>query len=58
MTSDITLRKMGDPDPNSLPPGVRVIVLSDDIVFVRRIGGRFVPLSEKEQQQLKNKHVQ
>ena len=57
--SDIELRKVGDPEPekNTLPRGVRVMTLGDRVIFVRRIAGRFLPVSEEEQERLKNKHV-
>lgn len=59
MTSpnEITLRKVGEPEYNSLPRGVHVIVLGGRIIFVQRTGGRFIPLPEKEQEELRKKHV-
>jgi hypothetical protein len=57
--SDIRLRKVGETEPekNTLPRGVKAMMLGDRLIFVRRVGGRFVPLSETEQEQLKKKHV-
>lgn len=60
MTSpDIELRKMGDhePEKNLLPRGVKAMMLGDKIIFIRRAGGRFVPLPEAEQEQLREKHT-
>lgn len=59
MTSpnDITLRKVGEPEYNSLPRGVHVIMLGGRVIFVQRISGRFIPLPEKEQETLRQKHV-
>lgn len=60
MTShdDIKLRKVGEPEFNSLPRGVRLIMVGDKPVFARCIGARFVPLSNEEQDKLRNKHIQ
>jgi len=57
--SDIRLRKVGEPESekNTLPRGVKAMMLGDRLIFVRRVGGRFIPLSETEQEQLKKKHV-
>lgn len=57
--SDIELRKVGDSEPekNTLPRGVKAMTLGNRIIFVRRVGGRFIPLPEEEQEKLKNKHV-
>ena len=59
MTSpnDITLRKVGEPEQNSLPRGIHAIMLGDRVIFVQRISGRFLPLPEKEQEELRKKHV-
>jgi len=56
---DIELRRVGDPEPekNELPRGIKAMMLGDRLIFVRRVGGRFVPLPETEQERLKNKHV-
>jgi len=54
---NITLPKVGDEDPNSLPRGVKAILFDGRVVFVRRVGGRFLPLPEEEQKILKEKHV-
>lgn len=57
--NDIQLRKVGDPEheKNELPRGIKAIMLGDRLIFVRRVGGRLVPLPETEQERLKNKHV-
>lgn len=59
MNSDIQLRKVGDPEPerNELPRGVRALVLGNNVYFVRRVAGRFVPLPEEDQARLREKHV-
>lgn len=58
MTSpDINLRKVGEPEYNSLPKGVQAIVMNGDVIFVRRVMGRFMPVPSNEQEQLKKKHV-
>ena len=58
-SDDIELRRVGDPEPekNELPRGVKAMVLGNRIMFVRRVGGRLVPVSNSEQEQLKKKHV-
>ena len=59
MTSpEIELRKVGEPEFNSLPRGVRLIMLGDRPIFVRRMGAHFVPLPEDEQEKLRKKHIQ
>lgn len=60
MTSpDIQLRKIGDPEPepNTLPRGVYAIVRNEQVIFVKRIAGRFMLLPQEEQDRLKRKHV-
>jgi len=56
---DIKLRMADEPEPekNTLPRGVKAMKLGDRIMFVRRVGGRLVPVSNTEQEQLKKKHV-
>jgi hypothetical protein len=60
MTShdDVVLRKVGEPEFNSLPRGVRLLVLNDRVIFVRRSGAHFIPLPEVEQEKLRKKHIQ
>jgi len=59
MTSpDIELRKIGEPEFNSLPRGVRLLVLNGRLIFVRRSGAHFIPLPDDEQERLRKKHVQ
>ena len=55
--NDIKLKKFGEQEENSLPHGVKVIRFGNRLVFARRVGGRFVPLPENEQELLFNKHV-
>lgn len=59
MSFDIKLRKIGDPEPekNTLPRGVHAVMINNQVIFVRRIAGRFVPVSSEEQMKLKKKHV-
>jgi len=57
MSDDIELRKVGEVDIDSLPRGVKAIIFADKIVFARRTAGRFVPLSDEEQERLRKKHV-
>jgi hypothetical protein len=54
---DIILKKPGDPEENTLPRGVRLIEFGGRLVFVQRVGGRFMPLSDDEQKKLFKKHV-
>lgn len=60
MTShdEVQLRKVGDEEFNSLPRGVKLIVLEGRLIFVRRSGAHFIPLSETEQEKLRKKHIQ
>lgn len=59
MTShDIELPKVGEPEFDSLPRGVRLLVLNDRVIFVRRMGAHFIPLPEVEQEKLRRKHIQ
>jgi len=56
---EIQLRKIGDPEPekNTLPRGVYAVTMGDSIIFVRRMAGRFIPLSQSEQEELRSKHL-
>jgi hypothetical protein len=58
MEDKITLRKVDEPEFNSLPRGVKLLVLNDRMIFVRRSGAHFIPLPEEEQEKLRRKHVQ
>ncbi len=57
MTEEIKLRKVDEPEFNSLPRGVYLIFVGDKPIFVRRGGGRFIPLPQAEQDKLREKHV-
>jgi len=57
MTDDIKLRKVGESEENSLPRGVKLVMVGQKPVFVRRSMGIFMPLPESEQQKLREKHV-
>ena len=59
MIDDIKLRMADEPEPekNTLPRGVKAMMLGDRLIFLRRVGGQLVPLPETEQERLKNKHV-
>ena len=57
-SNDIILRKPGDSmDDNQLPRGVRAMIIGNRVVFIKRMGGRFMPVSEQEQKRLEDKHV-
>lgn len=60
MTShdDIQLRRVDEPEFNSLPRGVKLLVMGDRLIFVRRSGAHFMPLPEEEQERLRRKHIQ
>lgn len=49
---DIVLRKVDEPEEKKLPIGVYAITFDGRLVFARRIAGKFVLLSEKEQSDL------
>jgi hypothetical protein len=49
---DIKLKKIGDPEEIKLPHGIFVIKVEESYIFVRRIGGRFMPVSKQEQDEL------
>jgi len=57
MTEEIKLRKVGEPEFNSLPRGVYLIFVNNRPVFARRAMGRFIPLSQAEQSALREKHI-
>lgn len=59
MDDEIKLRKVGEIDPleNKLPRGVHAVIINDEVYFVRKVAGGFVPLPEDEQLRLKQKHV-
>jgi len=59
MNSDITLRKVGEPQFNDLPRNVKALILGDRIVFVKwnRLAQIFMPLPQKEQIRLTQEHV-
>jgi hypothetical protein len=56
MTSpdEIVLKKCGEQEEeqNKLPVGIYAMTLGDRLIFVRRIMGRFMPVSAQEQEQL------
>lgn len=54
MTSpdDIILKKVGEQEEKKLPIGVYAITFDNRLVFVRRVAGRFVPVSTQEQEAL------
>ena len=54
--NDIVLRKFGEPEFNSLPRGVVLILVGDKAIFVRKNGSRVMPVSEEEQKYLREKH--
>lgn len=54
---NIKLRKTDEPEFNSLPRGVRLVMVGAKPVFVRRVGGRFMPVKPEEQEELEKKHV-
>lgn len=57
MEEEIKLTKADDQVENKLPKNIKMIVLGDKVLFVRRLLGRFVPLPEKEQEELRKKHI-
>lgn len=54
---DITLRKVGEPEFNSLPYGVVLIMIDNKPIFVKKVLGRMMPLPEEQQAELRNKHI-
>ena len=56
-SEDITLRKVGAIEPDSLPHGVKAVIFDNRVVFVRRVIGSFVQLPAEEQERLYKKHV-
>jgi hypothetical protein len=54
---NIELRKIGEPEPDSLPRGIKLIIVDRHTVFVRRVLGRFIPVTESEQEELHRKHI-
>jgi len=54
---NIKLRKVHELDDNTLPRGVYALLLGDQVFFVRRLAGRFIPLPENEQKELRERHV-
>ncbi len=57
MNQDIKLRKVDEPEFNSLPRGVYLIFVGDKPIFARRIMGKFIPVSQDEQDRLRAKHI-
>lgn len=55
---DIQLRRVNEEEFNSLPRGVKLLVIGERLLFVRRSGAYFMPLPEEEQAQLRRKHIQ
>ena len=49
---DIVLKKIDDPEEKKLPVGIYVISFDNRFVFARRFGGRFIPVSAQEQEQI------
>ena len=58
MSDEIRLRRPGEPKDNELPRNVKLIMVGERPIFVRRMGGVFMPLPEEEQERLKQKHIQ
>jgi hypothetical protein len=54
---DIKLRKVDEPEFNSLPRGIYLIFVGDKPIFARRIMGKFIPVSQDEQDRLRAKHI-
>ena len=57
MEDNIQLRRVGEPEFNSLPKGVKLIVIGEKLIFVKRMGIHFMPLPELEQEDLRRKHI-
>lgn len=57
MTDEIKLRKVGEAEENSLPRGVKLVLVGEKPVFVTRKMGIFMPLPEDEQKKLRDKHI-
>lgn len=55
--NDIILRKVGEPEFNSLPRGVALVWVGEKPVFVRKNGTRLLPVSSQEQSDLTQKHI-
>ena len=52
MDSDIILKKIGEAEEKQLPSGVYAIAFNNQLVFVRRFAGRFVPVTAQEQKEI------
>lgn len=57
MVEDIKLRRVDEPEFNSLPRGVYLIFVGDKPIFARRVMGKFIPLPVEEQDRLRAKHI-
>lgn len=57
MTEEIKLRRVDEPEFNSLPRGVCLIFVGDKPIFVRRVMGKLMPVSKDEQDRLRAKHT-
>lgn len=55
--NDVRLRKVGEEKDNTLPRGVHALTMNGQLYFVRRIAGRFIPLSNQEQELLRKRHI-
>ncbi len=56
-TEDIKLRKVDEPEFNSLPRNVKLVFVGGRPIFVKKIGMHFMPLPASEQEALRNKHI-
>lgn len=56
-TEDIKLRKVDEPEFNSLPRNVKLVFVGDRPIFVKKVGMHFMPLTASEQEILRNKHI-
>lgn len=52
MIEDIKLKKIDELNEVKLPHGVFVIKSGNALIFVRRICGRFIPVSKQEQNEI------
>ncbi len=57
MNDEIILPKVNDNSEPSLPKGVRALVLQNNIIFVHRVMGKWMPVDSTLQEELRNKHV-
>lgn len=53
---EIKLRKAGDEKPKKLPRGIKLMIMGDKAMFVKKSGKHMLPVSDAEQERLRKEY--